>query len=330
MESRPIYIAGLERSGTSLIYALLGSHPAIAMTRRTNLWTHFYDQYGDLGKPENFERCLTMMLRYKRIVRLNPNPARIHREFYQGERSYARLFALLGEHYAEQQGKPRWGDKSLNTERYADVIFASFPEARMIHMIRDPRDRYASALTRWGRSRGGVGAGTAMWLWSAAMAQRNRARYPGQYIILRYEMLIFQPEEALREICAFVGEMYSPLMLTMRNAQQFRDEGGNSSYGRRDPGVISTNSIGRFRNVLSRRQIAYIERTAGREMASFGYMLDNNDLSVAEKGIYHLLEVPLNLARGGAWRMREAVLDRKGRAVPSYRMVSETDTVAAT
>lgn len=329
MDSRPIYIAGLERSGTSLIYALLGSHPAIAMTRRTNLWTHFYGQYGDLARPENYERCLAMMLRYKRIVRLEPDPDRLRREFEQGERSYARLFALLGEHYAEQQGKPRWGDKSLNTERYAAPIFEAFPAARMIHMIRDPRDRFASAQTRWGRTRGGVGAGTAMWLWSVALARRNRALYPDRYAILRYETLIFRPEETLREICNFIGETYSPLMLTMRDAQTFRDEGGNSSYGPRQAGIISTSSVGRFRNVMSRREIAYMERTAVQQMAAFGYVLDNVDLTSGELGMYYLLDAPFNAFRGAAWRAREAIHNRRGRAVPSYRIVPESGTATA-
>ena len=119
-EHGPIFIAGPERSGTSLIYALLASHPNIAMSRRTNLWTHYFNQYGDLNSDANFERCLSMMMRYKRLRKLNPDPERIRREFQQGERTYSRLFALLEEHFAEQLGKPRWGDKSLNTERYAD------------------------------------------------------------------------------------------------------------------------------------------------------------------------------------------------------------------
>lgn len=328
MDSKPIYIAGPERSGTSLIYALLGSHPDIAMTRRTNLWTHFYGQYGDLAQPENFERCLAMMMRYKRIVRLDPDPERIRREFLQGDRSYAALFALLGEHFAERQGKTRWGDKSLDTERYAELIFTDFPEARMIHMVRDPRDRYASSLTRWGPNRGGVGSATAMWLWSAAMARRNMARFPGRYAILRYETLIYRPEEALREICGFIGEPYSPQMLTMQDAELFRDEGGNSSYGRRPPGVISTSSIGKFRNVLTHRQISYMERTAGREMTSFGYTLDDPDLSAGEKSLYYLYDAPINALRVTVWRAREAYYDRKGRQVPSYRIVPSIDTAA--
>jgi len=186
MDRGPIYVAGLERSGTSLIFALLASHPSIAMSRRTNLWTYFYNQYGDLSQQENFEHCLKTMRQYKRLVPLKLDYDRIREEFWQGETTYPRLFALIERQYAERLGKPRWGDKSLNTERYADLIFVAYPGAKILHMVRDPRDRYASALTRWKVSRGGVGAGTAMWLSSVNMARRHQERYPDQYKIIRY------------------------------------------------------------------------------------------------------------------------------------------------
>src|SRR3970282_1530718 len=101
MERGPVYIAGLERSGTSLIYALLASHPNLAITRRTNLWTYFYNQYGDLSQQDNFDRCLGMMMRYKRLVVLQPDFERIRREFWRGELTYAWLFALIHQHCAE-------------------------------------------------------------------------------------------------------------------------------------------------------------------------------------------------------------------------------------
>lgn len=323
MDKGPIFVAGLERSGTSLIYALLASHPRLAMTRRTNLWTYFYGQYGDLSRPENFERCLAAMMKYKRLRSLQPDPERVRREFWQGEPSYARLFALLERHYAEQMGKPRWGDKSLNTERYADPIFAAYPQARILHMIRDPRDRYASAVTRWRVSRGGVGVGTAVWLASVRLAWHNVQRYPERYQIVRYETLVSQPEETLRQICAFIGEEYAPEMLAMQGATAFRDEGGNSSYGQHTPGRISTSSIGRFRNVMSARQIAFMQRAAGREMVSLHYPLAEVDLSPAGRVGFHLLDVPFNRARMAAWRLREAYLNRTGRALPAYRLIPE-------
>ncbi|HZD10199.1 MAG TPA: sulfotransferase [Candidatus Binatia bacterium] len=322
----PVFVAGLERSGTSLMYALLASHPNIAMTRRTNMWTYFYGQYGDLQTVENFERCLSMMMRYKRLVKLEPDPQRIRREFLQGERTYSRLFALLEEHYAERLGKPRWGDKSLHTERYAEPIFAAYPGARMLHMIRDPRDRYASVLARWKSRRGRVGAGTAMWLSSVALAQENARRYPQQVMVVRYETLAAEPEATLEQICAFIGEAYAPEMLTMKGARKFRDDGSNSSYGERKPGVISTSSVGRFRQVLSPQQIAYIQSRSAVEMARYDYALEPITLTRAQRLLFTLYDWPLNQALFVAWHLRHALQNAMGRRLPDYRIVPEVGT----
>ncbi len=46
-------------------------------------------------------------------------------------------------------------------------------------------------------------------------------------MILRYETLALQPEETLQTICDFIGEPYSPDMLTMEGAPTFLDKGGN-------------------------------------------------------------------------------------------------------
>ena len=321
MDRGPVFVAGLERSGTSLIYALLASHPNLAMTRRTNLWTHFYEQYGDLRHEDNLERCLGMMVRYKRLIKLQPDPERLRREFLAGELTYGRLFALLEEQYAERLGKPRWGDKSLNTERYADPILAAYPGARILHMMRDPRDRYASSQTRWKVRRGGVGAGTAEWLSSARLARRNQRVHPDRYRVVRYETLAKRPEETIRAICDFIGEDYAPEMLSMDGAGTFKDKGSNSSYGRRDPGVISTDSIGRYREVLSARQIAFMQLVAKDEMAGFGYQMEPLPLSPGQRLRFSVADVPLEVLRLTAWRVREAVRDRTGRAVPAYRLV---------
>ncbi len=325
----PVFIAGPERSGTSLIYALLASHPNIAMSRRTNLWTHYYNQYGDLRDPANFERCLAMMMRYKRLIKLNPDPERLRREFLGGERTYSRLFALLETHFAEQLGKPRWGDKSLNTERYADPIFAAYPGARILHMLRDPRDRYASSLKRWKVSRSGIGGATALWLTTVRLAERNRKRHPDQYLVVRYEDLAARPEATLREVCAFIGEPYAPEMLSMQGAQQFRDEGGNSSYGQREPGKISASSVGKFRQVLSSRQVAFMQAFSRKSMQAHGYQPDEIRFSMADWVAFVLVEFPANVLRMAAWWGREFYMNRVGRAVPSERIVSEQEAAGA-
>jgi sulfotransferase family protein len=320
MERGPVFVAGLERSGTSLMYALLATHPNIAMTRRTNLWTHFFGQYGDLARSENFERCFAMMQRYRRLVVLDPDWERLRREFLAGPATYERLFALLEAQFAQRHGKPRWGDKSLNTERYAEHIFAAYPGARVLHMIRDPRDRYASSKTRWQVRRGGVGAGTAEWLASARYATHAEQRFGDQYRVVRYETLVTSPERAVRDICGFIGEPYAPNMLSLAAVPKFRDH-GNSSYGQAATNGISSSSIGRYREVLSERDVACIQLLAGREMARYGYEPDDVRMSVGGRVLLAGENVPVEVARLLAWRAREARRNRKGRPVPSYRLV---------
>jgi hypothetical protein len=325
MNKGPIFIAGVERSGTSLLYALLASHPNIAMTRRTNLWAYYYKQYGDLSEAENLERCLRSMMRYTRLAPLQLDYDQLRADFLQGEMTYPRLFALIEEQYAKRLGRPRWGDKSLNTERYADLIFESYPNARILHVMRDPRDRYASALARWKVSRGGAGAGSAVWLASLKLGEQNEKKYPERYQIVHYETLARQPEETVRQICEFLDEKYMPVMLSLRGAEQFRDEGGNSSYGYYEPGKISTRSIGRFRDVLSPRQIAFMQVALGTRMTALGYEIDRISLSMPEWLQFVLLDIPFNYLRILAWSWREAFLNVTGRSLPAYRIAQDTD-----
>jgi Sulfotransferase family len=322
MES-PVFVAGLERSGTSLMYALLASHPNISMTRRTNFWRYFVDQYGDLGRDENLDACLQSMRTYKRLVVLDLDFERLRREFVEGSRTYGRLYALAQAQVAERRGKERWGDKSLNIESHTERILTDFPEARILHMIRDPRDRLASVLARWRVRRGDIGAGTAAWLWSARLGAQHSAARPANYMVVRYESLVEAPEAAAREICAFIGEPYSEEMLTMEGAGRFRDIGSNSSYGARAVGTISTDSIGKYKEVLAPRQIAFIQAAAGSELSAHGYDLDPVVMTTGERLRFSAADRPYHRAVMTAWRARAAVSARRATPVPDYRIVED-------
>lgn len=325
MKTGPVFVAGLERSGTSLLFALLASHPNLAMSRRTNLWTYFFDQYGDLADDGNLHKCLDTMRKYKRLLVLNIDFEQLRSDFVLGRRTYGRLFSLLERQHADRLGKPRWGDKSLNTEQYADHIFEAYPDATIFHMIRDPRDRFASSQTRWKVRRGGVGAGMAEWLGSADLASHNQDRYPSNYRVVCYEALASRPVPTLQELCWFIGEEYTPAMLSMQGAEGFRDQGSNSSYGPLQVGVISTDSIGRYRQVLSAGQIAFIQATGLRQMHSFGYEQDKVELSAGGWARFFAAEMPVELGKLVGWRARHRLRNYKGRKVPSYRLV-EVDT----
>ena len=324
-EPNPVFVSGTNRSGTTLMYALLATHPNLSMVRRTDMWRYFYNQFGDLSQPENFKRCLHTMLHYKRVANLEPDPERIYREFWQGEPTYGRLFALLHQHHAERTGKPRWGDKSLHTEEYADQIFSEFPEAKIIHIIRDPRDRYASVLKRLNATSSRIGVDTVKWIYSTRIARRQAQRYPGRFLIVRYETLAQQPEETLRQVCDFIGEPYTPEMLAMSGAPRYHQAGSNSSFGAVKPGVISTRSIGRFRQIISRWEIAFIQTFAGRLMAHFEYEMEPARLSASERLAY-LAALPLGLLRMGRWLALDRLREAKGRPLREHRVLDDYQT----
>jgi hypothetical protein len=323
VSDNPVFVAGLERSGTSLMYALLATHPNISMTRRTNFWRYFVDRYGDLDDDENLEACLAALRSYKRMVVLDLDHDQLRDDLLVGPRTYGRLYRLLQEQVADRRGKPRWGDKSLELERYSERILAEFPQARILHMIRDPRDRLASVLTRWQVRRGDVGAGTAAWRWSARLASRSARAHPDNVMVVRYEWLAGEPAAALREICAFIGEPYHEEMLSMTGSGRFRDDGSNSSYGARAVGVITTDSIGRYKEVLEPQQIAFIQAAAARELVEHGYEIDPVVMSARERLRFAATELPYHRAVMAAWQAKTAVDARRGRGVPDYRMVGD-------
>lgn len=325
MTQQPVFIAGPDRSGTTLMFALLASHPNISMVRRTNMWRYFHQRYGDLSRPEQFERCLHDMVRYNRMRHLRPDAARIRQEFQQGEPTYGRLFALFHEHHAQRAGKTRWGDKSLHTEHYADRVFAEFPQAKIIHMVRDPRDRYASVRKRHGQDRPRPGAATGRWLFSMRAASRNCRRYPNNYIVVQYETLAQRPEETLRQICAFIDEPFSSAMLSLEGARTYRDVGGNSSFGQIEPGVISTRSIGRFRKVLSGPELAFIQLLSGREMETWGYPLEAVRLTPAERLSFYTWHLPIQLVRMNGWLALNAMRMKRGARIPAFRLTGAAE-----
>jgi hypothetical protein len=322
MNSGPIFLAGPDRSGTTLIFALLASHPNISMVRRTNMFRYFYRRYGDLSQAENLDQCLSDMSRFNRMRHLSPDRARIRREFLEGKPDYGRLFALFHQHHAERAGKRRWGDKSLHSEHFASEIFTEFPDARIIHMTRDPRDRYASVSKRHGKSTSRLGPVTARWLNSMWAARRNQARFPDRYMVVRFEDLAGRPEESMRQICAFIGEEYSPALLGMEGATVHRDSGGNSSFGQLEPGAISTKPIGRFREVLSAADIAYIQMFAGTVMESYGYPRESVKMSLKEWARFFALIVPVHLVRMYGWLLVNAIQMRRTR-VPQRRLLDK-------
>lgn len=231
---------------------------------------------------------------------MEPDEARLRRDLAQGQATYGRLFALLHEQYAERLGKQRWGEQEGRLEGYADELFAAYPGAKVIHMIRDPRNRYEEMLqTTPPRFRlGRVGVNTRDWLQSVRLARRNQQKHAANYLVLHYEALLSDPEQALRQVCGFIGEDYIPAMLTMQGAIRFGGQEATDAASEWETGIVDF-KLDAARQV-SPREVAFMQFFAGREMRAWGYVPHPVSLSPIETVRYCTMDWPFGLVRMAA------------------------------
>lgn len=320
---RPIYVGGLDRSGKTTMAAFLSSHPGISIPNvGSNMWTYFYRQYGDLRSDRNLDVCLDAMARYKHVVFLRPDIPRIREEFCVGDRTYAALFALFLQHFAESEGKPRWGAQTGLIERYAPRLFEAYPDLRIIHMVRDPRDRYEASLALWPDGRGRAGGASARWNYSNNLALRHERDYPDRYLVVRFEDLVSDTEVTVREVCSFVGEAFDPVMLEMSGAPKLRDRLADQADNR----LLRSDFIGLHRDAVDVNERLFIESATRRGMKKRGYQSEPLELSNFAWVQYAVTTWPNQVARSLAWRGTEELQQRfpsRFPRKPGKRMIVE-------
>ena len=326
----PIYIGGLDRSGKTTLAAFLTSHPNIDVPDAgSNMWTYFYRRFGNLEQPANFERCLDAMLRYGHVAALDPDPERIRHEFAAGPPTYGRLFGLFHAHHAERVGKPRWGTQTGLIERQADQVFAAYPGVRIVHMLRDPRDRYAWSQALWPGGKGRAGGATARWLYSTHLAHRHLRRHPDGYLVVRFEDLVLRTEETLRTVCHFLGETFHPEMLGMPGAPERRARlvarlpatwtaattaASTTSQVVAEPSPprppLSAGFVGGFQERVAIEDVAFIQLHAARLMRAHDYSPVPLCWGARDWARFVVRTWPDQAARMLAWRGLEEVQQR--------------------
>jgi hypothetical protein len=136
------------------------------------------------------------------------------------ERTERGLFAAFLRAYADHLGRPIIGEKTPAHLAHVDTLLEWFPDARVIHMMRDPRAVYVSDLRRrrgklrkpyswFARVPGFLPLVILLqtaWVWSnsARRIDPYSRRYPERYRVVRFEDLVREPESTLRALYDFL------------------------------------------------------------------------------------------------------------------------------
>src|ERR671924_1432019 len=169
---RPLFIGACPRSGTTLLRVMLDNHPDLAMPHETNFVRQLWWQrvrFGDLRDPANRRRVAEWIFTTKglRSHRLRDGQVRRReaiRRVADAPPTVGSIVQACIQLYAEIHGKPRWGDKRPSYSGFVGMLFAMFPDAQYINVVRDPRGAVASQLGMgWDAPDIAVAAGTARW-----------------------------------------------------------------------------------------------------------------------------------------------------------------------
>jgi hypothetical protein len=212
----PIFVIGFQRSGTTLLQSLLGAHPRIAAPPETHFIArvaHLADYFGDLEDDGNLRRALHEALNppVPLLADCGFDEDVLFERAVAGPRTYAALLDTLMGDFADRHGKARWCEKTPTQP--AGWAFALFPDAQVVHIVRDPRDVVASSLeVPWT----GLGTRQIAAAWRRFTLDNVRVGLevgPSRFLQIRYEDLARDFEATLSLVCAFLGEGLTAEML---------------------------------------------------------------------------------------------------------------------
>ena len=177
--------------------------------------------------------------------------------------------------YAAERGKQRWGDKTPLYMQYLTLLERLFPDARIVHLVRDGRDAALSFLAvpagimtaGWGHPRDAAGF-ACQWATEVRDARALGRRVgPTRYLEVRYEELVAEPGDR-----SSGGSARSSVSSTTRR--------WSTTPGRPTPPARSTSSGSTSRRAsacgtgateMSPADVAAFEAVAGDLLHELGY-----------------------------------------------------------
>jgi Sulfotransferase family len=276
---RPVFIGGCPRSGTTLVRSMLDSHPDLAIPHETRFLVYGYRRrarWGDLALRENREelaRCVVDRER-SRSWRLSEDPEELVERMVAAPPAIGSVLSAGFRLYAERHGKIRWGDKRPSLLLDLDALFAMFPDAQYVNVVRDPRAVVAS-IRRVGEAHGWnperIARGTELWDRSARVARRWRRRLAAdQFLEVQYERLVREPRGTLARICAFLDLDPSGIDRMLG----FHERTAEVYSEKMHPLIVkpvTTEAVHSWQRELSAGEVGFIEDVLAGPMRRYGY-----------------------------------------------------------
>lgn len=245
-----IFILGVPRSGTTLLKTLLASHSMIGGSD--------YESTGIFGIRDIYSYAMGEVSEadMSKILSHSNNIIR----FYES------IVKIL----LKRTGKEIFVDKLQMRSYRLWYVVNHFPNARFIHIIRDGRDCYCSALKHPNVNQSDDIQSFARY-WRKCVAMPARHIPPKRLYELRYEDLVLDPEQELTRVMEFLSIPFEPSQTSVeRYAATTSIKKTLVHKNLSKP--INTSSIGRWKNELNEQEKLIFYKSAGKVLENVNYL----------------------------------------------------------
>gem|GEM_PF-947704 len=288
-ENRPtrLFVVGVGRSGTSLLQSMLGSHPEVYFLPESG----FLRRYGLAGRsadlPLDGESRRTLARAWREDARLArvdglqtaiadtlgpPSDLAATSPHRSPDGSPRALSLALYERLASGRTGRYVGDKDPRLIEHIETLAALWPDCRVVHIHRDPRDVLASKKgARWS-----AGQGVFRQILAAAvqfdLAIRAERRLPAEVLYtLSYEDLLVNPEDVLKCLCDWLDVIYTDDMLDFTSTARRLVAPDETDWKAQTLGPLLSHNSGRWTERLSTFEAAVVEIACRPALESGGH-----------------------------------------------------------
>lgn len=270
-----LFVTGFPRSGTTWTNSLFLHCFKCGFANEIQFLLQFYkrlDSYGNLQIQKNMDRLLSDLLadEYFRILKRSYKVEISKSELLEQivNNSYEELVQAVLRSVAAHLGKQIVGGKCPSLGWDLDAVYAMFPNAKVVNVVRDGRD---CALSHYRMSWGFQNAYVAARQWREYTRRARAAGErvgPGQYMEVRYEDLLTEPALVLTQLETFIlGHKDSAV-----HACALAKIGDNGLSG----------NFNKWKSEMSPREQAIFESQAGGMLEALGYDLTGRRHSVSK------------------------------------------------
>lgn len=270
----PVFIGGCGRSGTTLMGAILGTHTECICTPESQFKIDMYHFVKQSRNPD----FMDVLNRITKLRRFRFWGFDIDQKSFQSENisTYSELLLWIVKRYAEKTGKrnPRiWIDHTPANIRHTKIIFELFPDARLIHLVRDGRAVAASMIPLdWGPNT--IDNAAKFWKKKILLGLEAESKWQEKVIRVRYEDFIHDTEKILKHICFFLNIDFQPAMTKGTDFRVPIYSSQQHALIGKEPDIRRVNA---WERTLNPRQIEIFESISGKILATLGYSLKYGD-----------------------------------------------------